>query len=150
KALTFGPTGGIVAAATTSLPECFGGTRNWDYRFCWLRDAAHTLTALLASGYSDEALAWRGRLLRAPGRGPGDLPIMYGVAGERDLSESELPWLAGYENSTPVRIGNAASEQFQADVVGEVLDALHKARLAGVVEDDFSWPLQRSLLQHLE
>ncbi len=150
KALTYGPTGGIVAAATTSLPEHFGGTRNWDYRFCWLRDAALTLTALLASGYSDEALSWRDWLLRAVAGDPEDVQIMYGVAGERELPETELDWLPGYANSRPVRIGNAASEQFQADVLGEVMQALHEARVAGVREDDFSWPLQKALVQHLE
>jgi GH15 family glucan-1,4-alpha-glucosidase len=150
KALTYAPTGGIVAAATTSLPEFFGGTRNWDYRYCWLRDAALTLTALLASGYEEEALAWRDWLLRAVAGDPEDVQIMYGVAGERDLPESELDWLRGYADSRPVRIGNAASEQFQADVLGEVMHALHEARRAGVREDDFSWPLQRSLVEYLE
>lgn len=150
KALTYGPTGGIVAAVTTSLPESFGGTRNWDYRYCWLRDAALTLSALLASGYSEEALDWRGWLLRAVAGDPEDVQIMYGVAGERELPEVELGWLSGYADSRPVRIGNAASEQFQADVLGEVMQALHEARVAGVREDDFSWPLQLALIEHLE
>ncbi|HEX5497053.1 MAG TPA: glycoside hydrolase family 15 protein [Mycobacteriales bacterium] len=150
KALTYGPTGGIVAAVTTSLPEQFGGSRNWDYRYCWLRDAALTLSALVASGYREEASAWRDWLLRAVAGDPEDVQIMYGVAGERDLPEVELDWLAGYADSKPVRIGNAASEQFQADVLGEVMQALHEARVAGVREDDFSWPLQLALMEHLE
>ena len=132
KALTYAPTGGIVAAPTTSLPECIGGVRNWDYRYCWLRDATLTLLALLQAGYVDEAKDWRAWLLRAAAGDPDDLQIMYGVAGERRLPELELPWLPGYEGSTPVRIGNGASEQLQLDVYGEVLDALYQARAHGL------------------
>ena len=150
RALTHEDTGGIVAAATTSLPEEFGGTRNWDYRYCWLRDAALTLEALMSHGYSDEAMDWRTWLLRAIAGDPEDLQIMYGLAGERDLLERELPQFPGYEGSTPVRIGNGAVGQYQADVLGEVLVALENARLAGVTEDRFSWPLQRALLAALE
>ncbi len=150
KALTFGPTGAVVAAPTTSLPEHFGGVRNWDYRYSWLRDATFTLDALLASGYSAEAVAWRDWLLRSVAGDPADLQIMYGVAGERRLPEIELPWLPGYEGSAPVRIGNAASSQFQLDVYGEVLDALHEARKAGIESDVASWSLQRALLDDLE
>ena len=132
KALTYGPTGGIVAAPTTSLPEHVGGVRNWDYRFCWLRDATLTLLAMLEAGYSDEAEAWRAWLLRAVAGDPADLQIMYGIAGERRLDERELDWLPGFEGSQPVRVGNAASEQLQLDVYGEVLDALYLARKHGV------------------
>ena len=131
KALTYQPTGGIVAAPTTSLPEKIGGDRNWDYRYCWLRDATFALDALLECGFHDEAQAWRSWLLRAVAGDPDDLQIMYGAAGERRLTEFELPWLAGYESSSPVRIGNAASTQFQLDVYGEVLDVLHQARRHG-------------------
>ena len=127
KALTYAPTGGIVAAATTSLPEQLGGVRNWDYRYCWLRDATFTLWALMSAGYVEEAEAWRDWLLRAVAGDPAELQIMYGPAGERRLTELELPWLPGYEGSAPVRIGNAAAEQFQLDVYGEVLDAMHQA-----------------------
>jgi GH15 family glucan-1,4-alpha-glucosidase len=171
KALTFQPTGGIVAAATTSLPEQLGGPRNWDYRYCWLRDATITLLALLEGGFHSEAAAWRRWLLRAVAGDPADLQIMYGVAGERRLTERELPWLAGYEKSTPVRIGNAAVDQLQLDVYGEVMDALHQSRRARLpiradsgpftdagphhankVGDDVdpSWPLQTALLDFLE
>ncbi len=131
RALTHAETGGIVAAATTSLPEAFGGPRNWDYRYSWLRDAALTLEALLAHGYSDEAVAWRDWLLRAVAGDPEDIQIMYGLAGERDLPERELTWLPGYAGSTPVRIGNGAVVQFQGDVIGEVMVALDLARRGG-------------------
>ncbi len=150
KALTYQPTGGIVAAPTTSLPEKFGGERNWDYRYCWLRDASLTLWALLANGYRDEAQAWRRWLLRAVAGDPADLQILYGVAGERHTLEYELDWLPGYEGSRPVRVGNEAAEQYQADVVGEVMDALQEARRMGLQEDQWSWPLQRSLMGYLE
>ena len=125
KALTYEPTGGIVAAATTSLPEDIGGVRNWDYRYCWLRDATITLEALLRTGYQDEAAAWREWLGRAVAGDPRDVQIMYGVAGERRLAEWEADWLPGYEGSAPVRIGNAAVNQLQLDVYGEVVDAHH-------------------------
>ena len=150
RALTHEDTGGIVAAATTSLPEQFGGSRNWDYRYCWLRDAALTLEALLTHGYADEAMNWRTWLLRAIAGDPEDVQIMYGLAGERELLERELPQFPGYENSAPVRIGNGAVGQYQGDVLGEVMVALENARLAGVTEDRFSWPLQRVLLEALE
>ncbi len=150
KALTFAPTGGIVAAATTSLPEAIGGERNWDYRYCWLRDATFTLQALMIGGYHDEALAWRDWLLRAVAGDPAKLQIMYGAGGERRLDEFEVDWLAGYEGSTPVRVGNAAAGQLQLDVYGEVMDALHQARKVGLAGDDDSQDLQRSLLEYLE
>ncbi len=150
KALTYQPTGGIVAAATTSLPEQIGGVRNWDYRLCWLRDATFALDALITNGYIDEARAWRKWLLRAVAGDPDDLQIMYGPAGERRLLELELPWLGGYEDSRPVRVGNGASGQFQLDVYGEVLDLLHEARLQRLERDEDSWALQRKLLQSLE
>ncbi|MEU1089729.1 glycoside hydrolase family 15 protein [Streptomyces sp. NPDC005576] len=150
KALTYRPTGGIVAAATTSLPEEIGGVRNWDYRYCWLRDATLTLGALLSAGYLDEAAAWRDWLLRAVAGDPADLQIMYGLAGERRLPETELPWLAGYENSRPVRTGNAAVRQLQLDVYGEVIDALRLARDAGLSDKPHAWNLQLSLLGFLE
>jgi GH15 family glucan-1,4-alpha-glucosidase len=150
KAMTYQPTGGIVAAVTTSLPERFGGSRNWDYRYCWLRDASLTLWGLLANGYREEAQAWRRWLLRAVAGDPADLQILYGVAGERHIPEYELDWLSGYEGSRPVRIGNAAAAQYQADVVGEVMDALQEARRMGLSEDQWSWPLQRSLMSYLE
>jgi GH15 family glucan-1,4-alpha-glucosidase len=150
KALTHAPTGGIVAAATTSLPEDPGGSRNWDYRYCWLRDATFSLYALLLGGYEAEAVAWRDWLLRAAAGAPEQLQIMYGPAGERRLPEMELEWLPGYEGSRPVRIGNVASRQFQLDVYGEVMDCLHQARRAGVDPDPFSWDLQRVLMEFLE
>lgn len=150
KAMTYAPTGGIVAAATTSLPEVIGGVRNWDYRYSWLRDATFTLQALLEVGYVDEAVAWRDWLLRAVAGDPSQMQIMYGVAGERRLPELELGWLAGYEGSRPVRIGNAAASQRQLDVYGEVMDALHQARLAGIPSDADSWAVQRALLDWLE
>ena len=150
KALTYAPTGGIVAAATTSLPEQIGGSRNWDYRYCWLRDATFTLQALLGTGYVAEAKAWREWLLRAAAGDPADLQIMYGLDGTRRLTESTLDWLPGYENSGPVRVGNAAAEQFQLDVWGEVLNGLHLAREAGIAATDAGWDLQRAVLDYLE
>jgi GH15 family glucan-1,4-alpha-glucosidase len=150
KALTFAPTGGIVAAATTSLPEQIGGVRNWDYRYCWLRDATFTLYALIVGGFTEEAAAWRDWLLRAVAGDPADLQIMYGCAGERRLTELELPWLAGYENSRPVRIGNRAVGQLQLDVFGEVMDTLHLARRSGLKADPNAWAVQRAMLRCLE
>jgi GH15 family glucan-1,4-alpha-glucosidase len=150
KALTYQPSGGIVAAATTSLPEAIGGVRNWDYRFCWLRDATMTLTSLMAAGYEQEARDWREWLLRAMAGDPPALQIMYGPAGEARLPELELEWLAGYEDSKPVRTGNAAVKQFQLDVYGEVMDALHKARELGIEAHPSTWALQRALLEFLE
>lgn len=151
KALTYAPTGGIVAAPTTSLPECLGGVRNWDYRYCWLRDSTFTLYAFLISGYREEAQAWREWLLRAVAGKPSELQIMYGIAGERRLTELELSWLPGYEGSRPVRIGNAASRQLQWDVYGEILDTLYQCRRAGLEDDDdLGWQLERSLLDFLE
>ncbi|MCA1587773.1 MAG: glycoside hydrolase family 15 protein [Chloroflexi bacterium] len=150
KALTHAPTGGIVAAATTSLPEELGGARNWDYRYCWLRDATFTLYALLLGGYEAEAAAWRDWLLRAAAGAPAQLQIMYGPAGERRLPEVQLDWLPGFEGSAPVRVGNAASRQFQLDVYGEVMDSLHQARRAGVEPDPEAWQLQKALMDFLE
>src|SRR5437763_9840962 len=150
KALTYAPTGGIVAAPTTSLPEHIGGVRNWDYRFCWLRDATLTLIAMLNAGYREEAEAWRNWLLRAVAGTPADIQIMYGLAGERRLDEREIEWLPGYEGAPPVRVGNAASEQLQLDVYGEVLEALYQARAHGAPADDKVWALTRKLLQWLE
>ena len=150
KALTHFETGGIVAAPTTSLPEQLGGPRNWDYRYCWLRDATLTLYALLTSGFLEEASAWRDWLIRAIAGSPDQMQIMYGIAGERRLEEYEVPWLAGYEGSTPVRIGNAAAGQLQLDVYGEVLDAMYQARRLGLAPDDNGWNLERALVQHLE
>jgi GH15 family glucan-1,4-alpha-glucosidase len=150
KALTYAPTGGLVAAATTSLPEQLGGTRNWDYRYCWIRDATLTLLALMNAGYYGEARDWRNWLLRAAAGAPAQLQIMYGLAGERLLPELELPWLPGYDNSKPVRIGNAASDQLQLDVYGEVMDALHQARRGGLEETEADWAFQCALLKHLE
>ena len=150
KALTYAPTGGIVAAATTSLPEQLGGSRNWDYRFCWLRDATFVLEALLAAGYVDEAQAWRGWLLRAIAGNPDKLQIMYALDGRRRLPEATLDWLDGYEGSRPVRTGNAAAEQFQLDVWGEVLDALHVSREAGIASEEAAWDLQVALIEFLE
>ena len=150
KALSHRETGGIVAAGTTSLPEKIGGSRNWDYRYCWLRDATFTLYALLNAGFSEEAMAWRGWLLRAVAGDPKDLQIMYGVAGERRFAEYEVCWLPGYEKSSPVRIGNAAAGQLQLDVYGEVLDALYVARKSGLPSSAASWALESALLEHLE
>jgi GH15 family glucan-1,4-alpha-glucosidase len=150
KALTYAPTGGIVAAPTTSLPEQLGGPRNWDYRYCWVRDATFTLYALMLGGYTEEASAWREWLLRAIAGKPGELNIMYGLAGERRLTELELPWLRGYENSSPVRIGNAAWEQFQLDVYGELMDAMHVSRRLGLPPDENAWRVQRALMDFLE
>jgi GH15 family glucan-1,4-alpha-glucosidase len=150
KALTYRPTGGIVAAPTTSLPEQVGGQRNWDYRFCWLRDATLTLLSLMDAGYFDEAAAWRDWLLRAAAGSPSQLQIMYGLGGEHVLREAEIEWLPGYENSKPVRIGNAAYSQLQLDVFGEVMDALYQARRGGIPRSLESWGLQRALISHLE
>jgi GH15 family glucan-1,4-alpha-glucosidase len=150
KALTYTPTGGLVAAATTSLPEKLGGVRNWDYRFCWLRDATLTLEALMGAGYYEEARAWRGWLLRAIAGDPAKLQVLYGLDGQRRIAEVELPWLRGYEGSLPVRTGNAASEQLQLDVYGDVMGALFLAQTGGVAEQAASWPLQRALLHFLE
>ncbi|NQX26819.1 glycoside hydrolase family 15 protein [Microbacteriaceae bacterium VKM Ac-2854] len=150
RALTHEDTGGIVAAVTTSLPEQFGGSRNWDYRYVWLRDASLTLEALMAHGFEQEAEKWRDWLLRAIAGDPADVQIMYGIAGERELPERELAELPGYGGAQPVRIGNGAVDQYQADVIGEVMVALHEARLAGIDETEFSWPLQRALLDFVE
>ena len=150
KGLTYEPTGGVVAAATTSLPEKLGGVRNWDYRFCWLRDTTFTLYALLNAGYEEEAKLWREWLLRAVAGDPSQLQIMYGLGGERRLNEMELDWLPGYEGSKPVRIGNAAHQQFQLDVFGELMDALHVARRVGLKPDENAWHVQRALLDYLE
>jgi GH15 family glucan-1,4-alpha-glucosidase len=150
KALTYDPTGGIVAAATTSLPEAPGGARNWDYRYCWVRDASFTLYALLISGYREEARAWREWLLRAVAGTPEQLQTVYGVGGERELAEFEAPWLKGYANSRPVRIGNGAAVQFQLDVYGELMDAFHVSRTHGIEPIDHAWAVQRALLDFLE
>ena len=150
KALTYLPTGGVVAAPTTSLPEHLGGSRNWDYRFCWLRDATLTLLALMNAGYYEEAHAWREWLLRAVAGSPNQMQIMYGIAGERRLTEWEVPWLPGYVDSRPVRIGNAAHNQRQLDVYGELMDALHHARQGGLAASESGWGLQIEVLKHLE
>jgi GH15 family glucan-1,4-alpha-glucosidase len=150
KALTYRRTGGIIAAPTTSLPEQLGGARNWDYRYCWLRDATLTLLALLNAGYHDEARDWREWLLRAVAGSPEQVQIMYGIAGERRLTEYELPWLPGYENSAPVRVGNAAHGQLQLDVFGEVMDAVHQARCSGLAINESGWELQIAFLSYLE
>ncbi len=149
KALTYAPTGGIVAAATTSLPEHIGGVRNWDYRYCWLRDATFTLYAFLIGGYTDEAKAWREWLVNAAAGNPSQLQIMYGVAGERRLTETELEWLPGYENSAPVRTGNAAYRQHQLDVPGEIMEAFHLARRYGIDPDEEAWRVQAAVLDFL-
>jgi GH15 family glucan-1,4-alpha-glucosidase len=150
KALSYAPTGGMVAAPTTSLPEALGGVRNWDYRYCWLRDATLTLYALLIAGYTQEARSWREWLLRAVAGHPQEMQIMYGLAGERQLTEGEIPWLSGYASSRPVRIGNAAHQQFQLDVYGEVMDTLHVARKHRVPEQSYAWSLQKKLMDYLE
>jgi GH15 family glucan-1,4-alpha-glucosidase len=150
KGLTYAPTGGLVAAGSMSLPEHIGGVRNWDYRYCWLRDATFALLALLAAGYEDEAKAWRDWLLRAVAGEPERLQIMYGVTGQRRLTELELDWLPGYEGSTPVRIGNGACTQFQLDVYGEVFDVLYHAGRAGLALHQEGWPLQLALMDFLE
>ena len=150
KALTYRPTGGIVAAPTTSLPERIGGGRNWDYRYCWLRDATFTLYALMNAGFIEEAAAWRDWLLRAVGGDPANAQILYGIGGQRRIPEYELDWLPGYAGSKPVRVGNAAAEQFQLDVYGEVMDALHQARLHDIGPDQHAWSLQQILLEFLE
>jgi len=150
KALTFSPTGGIVAAPTTSLPEWIGSVRNWDYRYCWLRDATFTLYALLSSGYNEEATAWCEWLLRAVAGQPDQIQIMYGLAGERRLTEFEAPWLPGYENSVPVRLGNAAHDQFQLDVYGEIFDVFHVARRYGFNPGDDAWNVARVLMDFVE
>jgi GH15 family glucan-1,4-alpha-glucosidase len=150
KALTYGPTGGIVAAPTTSLPEHHGGVRNWDYRYCWLRDATFTLNALLLAGYHEEAADWREWLLRAAAGSPADLQALYSVTGERRLDEYEVGWLPGYGGAAPVRVGNAASKQFQLDVYGEVMDTLHLARAAGLEPEPAAWRIQVALLKYLE
>lgn len=149
KALTFGPTGGIVAAPTTSLPEKLGGARNWDYRFCWLRDATFTLLALMNSGYTEEASAWHNWLLRAAAGSPANMQIMYGIWGQRRLLEWEAGWLAGYEGAQPVRVGNAAHAQLQLDVFGELIDAFHQSRMAKLKLDEESWALECNVLNHL-
>ena len=149
KALTYAPTGGMVAAVTTSLPELIGGTRNWDYRYCWLRDATLTLLALMNGGYTAEASAWRDWLLRAAAGSPQQVQIMYGLSGERLLREWEIPWLAGYEGSKPVRVGNLAHAQVQLDVYGEVMDALYQASKVGLAASEEAWALQVALTTHV-
>jgi GH15 family glucan-1,4-alpha-glucosidase len=149
KALTYGPTGGIVAAPTTSLPEKLGGARNWDYRFCWLRDATFTLLALMNSGYTEEASAWHNWLLRAAAGSPANMQIMYGIMGERRLLEWEAGWLSGYQGAQPVRVGNAAHAQLQLDVYGELMDAFHQSRVANLKLDDGTWDLERAVMEHL-
>jgi GH15 family glucan-1,4-alpha-glucosidase len=150
KSLAYEPTGGIVAAPTTSLPEQLGGTRNWDYRYCWLRDATITLLAMMRGGYYDEARAWRAWLGRVMAGSPDQIQIMYGIAGERRLPEYEIPWLPGYEGAAPVRIGNGAVQQLQLDVYGEVMNALHLARVGGLQSDETAWSIQCAMLQHLD
>src|SRR5436305_11777594 len=147
KGLTYEPTGGIVAAATTSLPEKIGGVRNWDYRYCWLRDATFTLFALTRAGFAEEARSWRGWLQRAIAGSPAQMQILYGMHGERALPEFEIEWLPGYENSRPVRVGNAASKQFQLDVYGEVMSSLYHAQQAGIEIEETDWALQKALMK---
>ena len=150
KGLTYAPTGGIVAAATTSLPEEIGGVRNWDYRYCWVRDSTFTLISLMAAGYLDEARRWREWLLRAVAGSPSQMQIMYGVCGERRLDEYALPWLSGYENSKPVNVGNAASAQFQLDIYGELLGSMYRADCAGIKSTEPDWKLMVALVHFLE
>ena len=150
KALTYAPTGGLVAAPTTSLPEQIGGVRNWDYRLCWLRDATFSIYALLGGGYTQEAIAWREWLVRAAAGLPEELQIMYSIRGERHLTELEIDWLPGYENSRPVRVGNAAYKQYQLDVYGEVMDVLHLTRRLGLPPNEDAWRIQRALMRFLE
>ncbi|WP_210587752.1 glycoside hydrolase family 15 protein [Streptomyces sp. GESEQ-35] len=150
KALTYEPTGGIVAAVTASLPECIGGERNWDYRFCWLRDSTFTLSCLLRSGFHNEAMAWKDWLVRAVAGEPAELQTLYGVAGQRRLPEEQALWLPGYEGSAPVRFGNGAVDQFQLDVYGEVLNSVYSVLRAGVVIDEPVWNLIASLMEHLD
>ncbi|MFP5246798.1 MAG: glycoside hydrolase family 15 protein, partial [Thermoanaerobaculia bacterium] len=150
KALTYSPTGGIVAAATTSLPERIGGVRNWDYRLCWLRDATFSIYALLGGGYTEEAIAWREWLVRVAAGLPEELQIMYSIRGERHLTELEIEWLPGYENSKPVRVGNAAYKQYQLDVYGEVMDVLHLTRKLDLPPSEDAWRVQRALMRFLE
>jgi len=149
KCLTYAPTGGIVAAPTMSLPEQLGGSRNWDYRYCWLRDATITLFAFMSTGFYSEAQSWAKWLHRSIAGSPDQIQIMYGISGERRLAESELPWLPGYQGAAPVRIGNGAAAQLQLDVYGEVMDALHQARSAKLLTSSQTWSLQRALLEHL-
>jgi GH15 family glucan-1,4-alpha-glucosidase len=149
KALTYEPTGGIVAAPTTSLPETLGGPKNWDYRYCWLRDATFTLLALMNSGYTEEASAWHNWLLRAVAGTPAMMQIMYGIKGQRRLLEWEVPWLSGYEGAQPVRIGNAAHAQLQLDVYGELMDAFHQSRVAELELDEGTWDLELKVLEHV-
>src|SRR6185369_16767233 len=149
KGLVYMPSGGIVAAPTTSLPEQLGGERNWDYRLCWLRDATLTLLAMMNAGIYDEAAAWRDWLQRAVAGSPGETQIMYGLMGERRLTEWDVTWLPGYANSRPVRVGNAAHEQFQLDVYGEVMDALEQARKGGLAVTGDGWEMQRALADHV-
>jgi GH15 family glucan-1,4-alpha-glucosidase len=149
KALTYAPTGGIVAAPTTSLPEKLGGSRNWDYRFCWLRDATFTLLALMNSGYTEEASAWHNWLLRAVAGSPENMQIMYGIMGQRRLLEWEAGWLPGYEGAQPVRVGNAAHAQRQLDVYGELIDSFYQSRLAELQLDQGSWALARTIVDHV-
>jgi GH15 family glucan-1,4-alpha-glucosidase len=149
KALTYGPSGGMVAAPTTSLPEKLGGMRNWDYRFCWLRDATFTLLALMNSGYTEEASCWHNWLLRAVAGSPANMQIMYGILGQRRLLEWEADWLPGYEGAQPVRVGNAAHAQLQLDVYGELIDAFHQSRVAKLKLDEGSWDLECKVLEHL-